>query len=428
MSHIYSDRMFSKAFKPPKKPICISNLEESIRRKRKALIGIPHSGIRYKIYTGQLHSYYYHKYRATKEVTDLDGCIEYARAFVQPPLGSSERTLRYHAVTSLQQTNHGRAGRLNKLGVCLEERYTRTRRIEDLQEAIAVIQEAVQIAQGEDGSLINPNIQVRNLHDLGVLLGRKYWVAGDTADFNMAKESLEQAVGMEVNPQRKARCLMSLSHRYAERFFKEGTEEYLRDSIDLLVQVANLVPESNNDAGYLHCLAMRYADSALLSGSASELDTAILSARRAVDSTPGHSPDTALHLNTFARAIGLRSTRSSRVGGDLDTAIRAAREAVDLTPQDHPNRITYLSGLKMWLGHRYNAQGSMIDLVDGVNLAREIVDLTETEGRSAADPTSNRRLADLRILAFELIRRSQPSGRGNSIFRQITRKNAGDRP
>ncbi|TRX90912.1 hypothetical protein FHL15_008117 [Xylaria flabelliformis] len=393
MSHIYSDGMFSKAFIPPEKPIRISNLEESIRSKIEALIEIPYSDLRFKIFIGLLHSYYNQRYCATKEVTDLDAIIDYARAFVNLFPTDKPR----------------RAGRLNKLGVYLEERYTRTRRIEDLQEAIAVLQEAVQLAQGEDGSLINPSIQVRNLHDLGVLLGRKYLVAGDTADFNMAKESLELAFRIEVNLQTKAKCLMSLSHRYADRYFKEGTEEYIRDSIDLLVQVAIWVPESNNDADYLHILAIRHADRALLSGSTLALDNAILSAGKAVDLKPGSSSERASYLNTFARTIGLRSIRSG-IMGDLDKAIQAAREGLDMTPQDHPNRITYLSGLKMWLGHRYHAQGAMLDLEDSVDLAREIVDLTPTEGRSIADPTSHTRLADLGLLAFELIRRSQSSG------------------
>ncbi|KAI1744728.1 hypothetical protein F4680DRAFT_468613 [Xylaria scruposa] len=366
MSQIYSDGMFSKAFNTfTKSTLSISELDECIRSKREALLTIPQSDVRYKIWTAILHFDCNLKYRATKDAADLDAAIEYTRAFVNLiPIHKPRRAIV-----------------LNQLGSSLEERCTRTKRIEDLQEAIAVIQEAVQMAEREGGPVVHPKTQVRNLHDLGFLFGRRYSIAGDTAYFDMARECLEQAAGMEINPRRKAKCLMTLSHRHAERYVKEGTRDCIRDSIDLMVQVAILVPESHNDAGYLHHFAIRHADRTLLDGSTLALDIAISSAERAVDLTPDPGPDRALYLNTFARALGLRSARSSTMD-DLEKAIQVAREAMDLTPRDHPNRIAYMSGLKMWLVHRYNARGLISDLEDAFSLVDEIIDLTSREGKS----------------------------------------------
>ncbi|KAI0551858.1 hypothetical protein F4679DRAFT_582318 [Xylaria curta] len=386
MSQIYSDGMFSNAIYPPERSTSsISELDDMIRSRREALLIIPHSDIRYEISKALLHSYYNQKYRATKNATDLDAAIEYIREFVN--LISTDKPRRAVA--------------LNKLGVCLDERYTRTRRAEDLEEAMAVLQEAVQMAQRGGGPFIKPKIQVQNLHDLGYLFGRKYSIAGDIADFDMAREYLEQAAGMEVNPRRKAKCLMSLSHRHAERYFKEGIPDCIRDSVDLMVQVAILVPESNNDAGYLHYFAIRHADRTLIDGSTLALDIAISSAERAVDLTPNQSPDRALYLNTFARALGLRSTRSNTMN-DLQKAIQAAREVINITPQDHPNRITYLSNLKMWLGYRYNAIGSVLDLEDAINLTTEILDVASNE-----DPRIIGWLKDYGLLCSERRRRRQ---------------------
>ncbi|KAI1750506.1 hypothetical protein F4782DRAFT_509277 [Xylaria castorea] len=377
-----SDKMFSKAFNPHRKPTAsIDHLSKSIPIVREALDIIPHDNEQRRAHClAWLIVLYNRKYHATGDAADLDTVVEYTRAFVN----------------LIPRDNVYRASRLNDLGVCLEERYTRTGRIEDLQEAMIVIQEAVDLVQREGGPVIHLDVQVRNLHDLGILFGRKYSITGATADIDMGISSLEQAVRTEVDPVKKAICLMSLSNRYADKYYKEGRSVCLGCSIDLMVQVAVLVPESYNDAGYLHNLAFLFADRYMLTGSTTTLDTTISLAKKAVELTPEQSSYRALYLNTFARALGLRSVWLNTMG-DLDEAIRAAREAMDITPNDHPNRITYLSGLEIWLGYRYGAQGSMPDLEDAINLAREIVGLTSDE-----DPKRPRRVHDF---GFRMLQR-----------------------
>ncbi|KAI8949777.1 hypothetical protein F4801DRAFT_551605 [Xylaria longipes] len=167
-------------------------------------------------------------------------------------------------------------------------------------------------------------------------------------------------------------CLMSLSNQHAIRYYDEGRMVHLESSIDLLFQVAVLVPGINTDPHYLFHIAFRMGAEFQLTGAMTALDTSILMAQRAVELAPPNAPDRALYCHTLGRALGTRGIKAN-IPSDIDDAITASREAVNRTAEGHIDRKTYIYGLEAWLGDRYSRCGDMADLQEIIKLGIEIV-------------------------------------------------------
>jgi Flp pilus assembly protein TadD len=76
-----------------------------------------------------------------------------------------------------------------------------------------------------------------------------------------------------------------------------------------------------------------------------DLEEAIDTARRAVQSTPPDLPALVGRLNSLGAWLGRRFIRSGEMK-DLEEAIDTARRVVQLTAPDHPDLAMYLSNLR----------------------------------------------------------------------------------
>lgn len=131
-----------------------------------------------------------------------------------------------------------------------------------------------------------------------------------------------------------------------------------------------------------------------------QLDRAIATARRALDSAPPGSPLRIGRLDTLAVKLMERQSLADRVkaGGpldDLDAAISFAAEAVDLTGTDDPRRADRLAKLFPLLIARYSRTEDPSDLDGSIRVATESVDLTGLD-----DPQRPWRLSGLGHLLF----------------------------
>ncbi|KAL8296254.1 hypothetical protein RB600_001640 [Gaeumannomyces tritici] len=192
----------------------------------------------------------------------------------------------------------------------LAENYQQTRRFEDLEEAVRIMERAVDIGGG--------SIQPDMLSNLGVMLGMRFERTGSMDDLNRAVKVADMAV--DATPQNhpnRAACLSNLGNRLGTRFERTG---------------------SMND-----------------------LNRAVEVAGMAVDATPQDHPNRAGRLNNLGTWLGTRFERTGSMN-DLNRAVEVANMAVDATSQNHPDRAGSLNNLGTWLARRFERTGSMDDL------------------------------------------------------------------
>ncbi|KAJ7720122.1 CHAT domain-containing protein [Mycena maculata] len=134
-----------------------------------------------------------------------------------------------------------------------------------------------------------------------------------------------------------------------------------------------------------------------------DLDAAIVKYREAVDLPPTNHPDRASWLQGLAVIFGNRYQRLGDMK-DLEAGVEKYQEAVDLTPADHPKRAAQLQGLAAAFGNRYQRSGDMNDMEAAMEKLQEAVDLTPADhpdraarlqGLAAAFANRYQRLGDM---------------------------------
>ncbi|KAL8310419.1 hypothetical protein RB597_010314 [Gaeumannomyces tritici] len=192
----------------------------------------------------------------------------------------------------------------------LAENYKQTRRFEDMEEAIRIMEWAVDIGGGS----IQPDI----LNNLGAMLGMRFQLTESMDDINRAVKVADMAV--------------------------DATPQNHPDRASRLSNLGNW-------------LGMRFQ----LTESMDDINRAVEVAGRAVDATPQNHPDRAGRLNNLGNLLSSRFERTGSMD-DIDRAVEVANTAVNATPQNHPNRAVCSSNFGNWLGRRFERTGSVDDL------------------------------------------------------------------
>ncbi|KLU92421.1 hypothetical protein MAPG_11367 [Magnaporthiopsis poae ATCC 64411] len=197
--------------------------------------------------------------------------------------------------------------------VRLADNYQQTGRFEDLEEAVRIMEQAVDIR----GESIQPDM----LSNLGVMLawlGRRFERTGSISDLNRAVEVTGEA--MDATPQNhpdRAMYLNNLGNLLGSRFERTG--------------------------------------------SMGDLNRAVEVTGMAMDATPQNHPNRIICLNNLGNWLGTRFDRTGSMN-DLNRAVEVAGMAVDATPQNHPDRATCLNNLGNLFSTRFDRTGSMDDL------------------------------------------------------------------
>ncbi|KAI8721518.1 CHAT domain-containing protein [Fusarium sp. LHS14.1] len=103
------------------------------------------------------------------------------------------------------------------------------------------------------------------------------------------------------------------------------------------------------------------------------LETAILEARKAVETASDDDPDWSNLLATLAAHLGDKST-ATKDRADIEEAIRACRDAIDATERDHADRINRLIFLTYLLNDKFMLAGEMDDLDEAISVAQHAID------------------------------------------------------
>ncbi|KAL3431623.1 hypothetical protein BDV09DRAFT_206503 [Aspergillus tetrazonus] len=261
-----------------------------------------------------------------------------------------------------------RAEYLNDLGSKLEDRYSRTRALADLEEAIQVWREAVRAAP------VNHPEHAMYLDKLAGQLGVRYSRTGALADLDESIQLEREAVNTtpEDHPDH-AMFLDNLGIQLRVRYSRTGALADLEESIQLGQKVVNTTSKDHPDhAMFLNNLGVRLRNKYLRTGSMTDLEESVQVWQEAVNTATEDDPDRALILSNLAGQLGVRYSRTGTLA-DLEESIQLGREAVSTTQEDHPDRTMFLNNLGIRLSDRYSRTGAMADLEEAIRVWREAV-------------------------------------------------------
>ena len=294
-----------------------------------------------------------HRYNELGATRDLEEAIVIAREAIDLcPAGHPDRSMS-----------------LNTLSVCLAIRHNQLGAMEDLGEVIFLHREALDLRpQGHpDRSM--------SLNNLAICLSARCTQLGVMQDLNeaivLAREALDSRP--QGHPDRTT-SLNNLAAHLSSRYEKLGVMEDLDEAIFLDREALDLYPAGHpNRSMSLNNLAVHLSTRYRQLGAMEDLDETISLAREALDLRPQGHPDRSTSLSNFAAHL---TSRYQQLGAmeDLDVAIVLAREALDLYPAGHPDRSMSLNTLAICLSTRYNQLGAMSDLDEAIVLHREALD------------------------------------------------------
>ncbi|KAI5982333.1 hypothetical protein EDD15DRAFT_150699 [Pisolithus albus] len=285
-----------------------------------------------------------------------------------------------------------RSDSLSNLAFCLCRRYDKLGAVVDLEEAIALGREALELCP-----LGHPDRDT-SLHNLGFSLSLRFEKQAEVCDLEEAIQLLRAALELRPHGHRlRSPTLRYLILCLSSRCESQGGVNDLEELVTLRRAELELYPRGHADhVVSLHNLACdlsrRYAKTAAISDlqESIELHRAALELR-----TPGHR-DRPSTLHELTLCI---STRYDKLGmvADLEEAIEFGRAALKLLTQGHRSRGESLHSLACNLRKRFMKQAVMQDLEEAIELLRLALEL-----RPVGHPDRSSSLYDL---AFCLSRR-----------------------
>ncbi|KAJ7107941.1 CHAT domain-containing protein [Mycena epipterygia] len=263
-----------------------------------------------------------------------------------------------------------RATALSNLGTGLEKRFKIRGSPQDLDKAIDLHREALNLRQAPhpdcDTSLIN----------LGLVLQEWFETRGGAGDLDSAIELHCEALDLcpAPHPHRDI-SLNNLANGHFARFQTQGDAGDLENAIELHREALDLCPAPhpdrsgslNNLANVLYTRFRRRADAA-------DLDSAIVLHCEALGLRAAPHPARSSSLTNLASVLYERFRKRGDTG-DLDNSIGLIRESLNLHPAPHPNHGRSLSNLAVVLLIRFQAHGDTADLDNAIELNREALDL-----------------------------------------------------
>jgi tetratricopeptide (TPR) repeat protein len=265
-------------------------------------------------------------------------------------------TLRRGLLSSSPLDEEDRPAVLFGLGHSLHARFERRQRPTDLDEAIAVLTEAM--------AYDDPIRPVAAFELNGSLLQR-FLRTRDPADVDAAVDVARSAFERETDPG----VLAALSRALGMRFEIGGVPADLDEAIDTgRAAIASTPQDDPDSAGYRGSLAVLVGLRAAQTRDPAELDEAVEWGQQAVALTRGDSPSRGLIWHRFGTALRVRGTPE-----DLDRAVEASSVAAGVL--DSQMRWQYLYGLSLALHARFAATGDISDLTDAIAALTTAVDL-----------------------------------------------------
>ena len=270
----------------------------------------------------------------------------------------------------------GMAARQLKLGQAAWGLYQTSGQLADLDRALEHFQTAVAQAPLE-ASPLDTHVRSASLTALGSGLSERYLCCGDLKDLDRAVRLHKEAVQL-VSPDAPEHwsCLYNLGNTLRIRFTFGGNLSDLESAIQVSNEaVQRTPPDSPKRVMYLSnlvtLLRMRYTRN----GDTTDLKRAIEELGEAVEQTPVSAPNRATYLNTWGASLKMGYDRSGDLA-DLEHVIQISNKAVQASPADSPNLPAHLTGLSTGLVERYIRRGDLTDLERAIQVSNEAVQQT----------------------------------------------------
>ncbi|KAF4343745.1 30S ribosomal S17P protein [Fusarium beomiforme] len=264
----------------------------------------------------------------------------------------------------------GRLNALMKQAGELYEKYLRSRSLVDLEAAVAAFWETLTAASNDD-----PETQSYCLLYISQLTRDRYEATNQTEDLDksvqLADEANQIAEGLdEANPQYPL-ALKFLRARLIERYALTGSESDLERGIVTArksIQITNGI--IFDGVAHFEDLSALLGSKYLAKGAIEDIEEAISMGLKAIELETADSKSTRPQL--LARIGSLWGQKSLRTGSldDMEEGIRLARQAVEEASDDELALADASNSLATLLGNRYSITGALIDIDEAIALER----------------------------------------------------------
>ncbi|KAH6646598.1 CHAT domain-containing protein [Truncatella angustata] len=292
------------------------------------------------------------RYLCIRDVRDIEEAVQIGGEALQlTPRFSSERPTR-----------------LNNLGVALSHRYMANEEKADLDHSIKAFRECVNTGMDSDPNLAN------YFSNLGSQLRQRYHSVGAVDDLEESIRAGREAVDKtsEDDPQRPAR-VTNLGGVLADSFRRTGNREHLNESTLLAQYATQNTMESHVDSPmYWKILGTRLSTQYSRTGDIKDLEEAIQVGRNVLSTTRHTDPDRVGRLHSLSVRLGLRFDRLANMS-DLHEAIQIAQLAQKDIPDHYRGRAGLLNHIGDLLSSRHLRTGFLQDLEEAIRAKRECV-------------------------------------------------------
>ncbi|WP_330261000.1 CHAT domain-containing protein [Streptomyces sp. NBC_00539] len=278
-------------------------------------------------------------------------------------------TVLQEAVATAQPHDPQYAGILSHLGLGLFLRSERTGDPDDLNSAIGHFRKALRAFPADFSD------RSGTLSNLAGALVRRYERTSAPKDLNEAIALGHEAVAAS-QPRHADRAgrLSNLGTALMIRFARTGALEDLNTAIDHFHEAYSIPVDAPFDhAGMVLNLGCALLQRFHRKGGPEDLNTAIDHIKEAVETVPPGYRHRAGWLSILGGALGDRFELTGALE-DLDDAIAFGRQAVAATPADHPDRASWSSNLAAALRHRFDRTGAEADLEAAIDAGQQAVD------------------------------------------------------
>ncbi|KAL5523393.1 hypothetical protein ACEPAF_1660 [Sanghuangporus sanghuang] len=310
--------------------------------------------------------------------------------------------LEQHILDNCPHGHPNRWSSLRDLSISLHSRYDGWREKTDLDKAISLQRDALDLRPEDPKSL-------SNLANSLLTRFEEYGMERDLDDsIQLHRDLLAQQT--DDDPSRTS-SMNDLANSLLTRFEKYGNNDDLNESIALHRAALDLRLEdhpfrASSLSNLSNCLRTRFQRT----GSTKDLDESITMNREALDLRSEGHPDRSISLNNTANSVLLRFNYFGKVD-DLDEAIVLYRASLALRHEGHPLRPSSLSNLANSLRIRFEESGRAADLDESIELARAALAL-RPDGH-------HDRLASLVNLSGAVLTRFRRGGRREDLDESI---------
>ncbi|KAF8178380.1 CHAT domain-containing protein [Mycena galopus ATCC 62051] len=262
-------------------------------------------------------------------------------------------------------------GYLEDLETALYSRFEQLGDLNDLDRSLLIQQNVLSLTpDGHPNKLLRLNNLVRSLHT-------RFTQLGDLNDLTKSLEIQQDVVTLTLddNPQKPV-ILNNLASLLHTRFEHLGELDDLNKCLEIQQEVVFLTPDGHPDKALrLNNLGSSLQIRFERLGDLNDLNRSLLIKQDAVSLTPDGHPDKPNRLNNLAHVLHAHFEHLGEVK-DLSKSLELQQEAVSLTPDGHPDKAIRLHNLGTLLHSRFERFGDLNDLNRSLSMKQDAVSLT----------------------------------------------------